>query len=389
MADIAATWMRGGTSKCWVFQRDELEVPGWSRDDVLLRVFGSPDPRQVDGVGGGTSTTSKAVIVSPSAAGTDWDVDYTFAQVGIEEQRVDWGSNCGNCSSVIGLYAVRNGWVPAVADETVVRVHNTNTNQLIMLHVRTPGGVIDENGTEFIPGVPFPGIGVQLSFVDPAGVTTGALFPSGSVTDTLDGPDGPVEVTLIDAGAPVVIVSADAVGLTGNETPSEMDARPDVLALLEDLRRQGAVKMALAADKASAARAIPKLALVAEASGDDADLTVRMASMGKVHPALAITGSVALTMAAREPGSVIAQRMPTLTGEEFRMATPAGVVTTWTGEHSGAPFVRVLRTTRRLAEATLILPDREVTPPAAVSSDKSTSSHFSAPRTHERVGGDR
>ena len=157
MADIAATWMRGGTSKCWVFQRDELEVPGWSRDDVLLRVFGSPDPRQVDGVGGGTSTTSKAVIVSPSAAGTDWDVDYTFAQVGIEEQRVDWGSNCGNCSSVIGLYAVRNGWVPAVADETVVRVHNTNTNQLIMLHVRTPGGVVDETRDRVHPGRAVPG----------------------------------------------------------------------------------------------------------------------------------------------------------------------------------------------------------------------------------------
>jgi 2-methylaconitate cis-trans-isomerase PrpF len=385
MADIAASWMRGGTSKCWVFQRDELEVPGWSRDDVLLRLFGSPDPRQLDGIGGGTSTTSKAVIVSPSAAGTDWDVDYTFAQVGIEEQRVDWGSNCGNCSSVIGLYAVRNGWVPAVADETVVRVHNTNTNQLIMLHVRTPGGVVDESGTELIPGVPFPGVGVELSFIDPAGVTTGALFPSGSVTDTLDGPDGPVEVTLIDAGAPVVIVPAAAVGLTGNETPSEVDARPDLLALLDDLRRQGAVKMALAADKASAARAIPKLALIAQASGGNVDLTVRMASMGKVHPALAITGSVALTMAAREPGSVITQRMPVLTGEEFRMATPAGVVTTWTGEHSGAPFVRVLRTTRRLAEAALILPDRDVTPAAAVASDPLARSAVQP--THEEVGG--
>ena len=206
------------------------------------------------------------------------------------------------------------------------------------------------------------------------------------MTDTLDGPDGPVEVTLIDAGAPVVIVPADAVGLTGNETPSEVDARPDVLALLEDLRRQGAVRMALAADKASAARAIPKLALVAEASGDDADLTVRMASMGKVHPALAITGSVALTMAAREPGSVIAQRMPALTGEEFRMATPAGVVTTWTGEHSGAPFVRVLRTTRRLAEATLILPDREVTPPAAFSTQIRTTSSHSQRSAHTRRG---
>jgi 2-methylaconitate isomerase len=389
MAEVAATWMRGGTSKCWVFQRDDLEVPGWSRDDVLLRLFGSPDPRQLDGVGGGTSTTSKAVIVSPSAAGTDWDVDYTFAQVGIEEQRVDWGSNCGNCSSVIGLYAVRNGWVPAVADETVVRVHNTNTNQLIMLYVRTPGGVVDENGTELIPGVPFPGIGVRLSFVDPAGVTTGALFPSGSVTDTLDGPDGPVEVTLIDAGAPVVIVPADGVGLTGNETPAEVDARPDLLALLDDLRRQGAVKMALAADKASAARAIPKLALVAEASGDDVDLTVRMASMGKVHPALAITGSVALTMAAREPGSVIAQRMPALTGEEFRMATPAGIVTTWTGEHSGAPFVRVLRTTRRLAEATLVLPDRDDFSAAAAGTQPSMLAHSGVQHTHEGVGENR
>ncbi len=389
MADIAASWMRGGTSKCWVFQRDELEVPGWSRDQVLLRLFGSPDPRQVDGVGGGTSTTSKAVIVSPAAADADWDVDYTFAQVAVEEQGVDWGSNCGNCSSVVGLYAVRNGWVPAVADETVVRVHNTNTGQLIMLKVRTPGGVVDERGNESIPGVPFPGVGVQMSFVDPGGLTTGALFPSGSVTDVLDGPDGPVEATLIDAGAPVVILLADAVGLTGSETPSEVDARPDVLALLEDLRRQGAVKMALASDKASAARAIPKLALVAAASGDDADLTVRMASMGKVHPALAITGSVALTMAAREPGSVIAQRMPALTGEEFRMATPAGIVTTRTGEHFGAPFVSVLRTTRRLAEATLILPDRDVTPPAAASTDPSTSSHSSVQRTHERVGGNR
>ncbi len=206
------------------------------------------------------------------------------------------------------------------------------------------------------------------------------------MTDTLDGPDGPVEVTLIDAGAPVVIVPADGVGLTGNETPAEVDARPDLLALLDDLRRQGAVKMALAADKASAARAIPKLALVAEASGDDVDLTVRMASMGKVHPALAITGSVALTMAAREPGSVIAQRMPALTGEEFRMATPAGIVTTWTGEHSGAPFVRVLRTTRRLAEATLVLPDRDVVSAAAAGADPSTLAHSGAQRTHEGVG---
>ncbi len=386
MTEVAATWMRGGTSKCWVFAREALEIPGWSRDDVLLRLFGSPDPRQVDGVGGGTSTTSKAVIVSQAAAGTDWDVDYTFAQVAVEEQRVDWGSNCGNCSSVVGLYAVRRGWVPTTAGETVVRVRNTNTDQLILLHVRTPDGVLDERGTEWIPGVPFPGISARMSFVDPGGRTTGALFPSGAAIDVLDGPSGPLEATMIDAGAPVVIVPAEAVGLTGRETPAEVDARPDVLAVLDDVRRQGAVKMALASDKGSAARAIPKLALVAAPEGDDSDLSVRMLSMGKVHPALAITGCVALTMAAREPGTVISQRIAELTGEEFRMSTPAGVVTSWTREYAGAPAVAVLRTTRLLAEATLPLPDHEDRPPSPAGTDAAPSSQDEAHGPDERLG---
>jgi 2-methylaconitate isomerase len=357
MTDIAATWMRGGTSKCWVFERDQLDVPGWSMNSVLLRVFGSPDPRQVDGVGGGTSTTSKAVIVSPSAAGTDWDVDYTFGQVATEELRVDWGSNCGNCSSVVGLYAVRRGWVKPVADETVVRVHNTNTGQLILLEVGTPGGVVDESGSVHIPGVPFPGVGVHMWFVDPAGRTTGTLFPTGTMTDIVNGPAGPVTVTLIDAGAPLVIVPAEAVGVTGSETPAQLDGRPEVLALLDDMRRQAAVKMGLATDKASAERAVPKLALVADAGGKDVDLQVRMLSMGRVHPALAITGSIALTMAARDEQTVIGQQIGAASGDQVRMSTPAGVVMTRIGEYDGQVAIGVLRTTRRLAEASLVLPD--------------------------------
>jgi 2-methylaconitate cis-trans-isomerase PrpF len=356
--EIVSTWMRGGTSKCWVFDRDQLTVPDRSVDEVLLRLFGSPDPRQVDGIGGGTSTTSKAVIVSRSDE-ADADVDYTFAQVAVEESRVDWGSNCGNCSSVVGLYALRRGWVPVAADDTVVRVRNTNTGQLILLQLRTPGGRVDEQGSEWIPGVPFPGVGVRMWFVDPAGRTTGSLFPSGSVTDTLDGPDGAVTVTLVDAGAPVVIVPARAVGLTGAEAPSDIDTRPDILRLLDGLRRQGAVRMGLVADPASAERAIPKLALVAAAPEDDVDLVVRMLSMGRVHPALAITGSVALTMAARVPGSVVAHVAGAVSGEALRMSTPAGVVTTWTGAHEGRLSVGVLRTTRRLADALLHLPDLE------------------------------
>jgi 2-methylaconitate cis-trans-isomerase PrpF len=366
MAEIVSTWMRGGTSKCWVFDRSQLEVADRSVDDVLLRVFGSPDPRQVDGVGGGTSTTSKAVILSRALA-DDVDVDYTFAQVVVDEARVDWASNCGNCSSVVGLYAVRRGWVPAESDVTVVRIRNTNTGQLIVLDVQTPGGVLDERGREWIPGVPFPGIGVRMWFVDPAGRTTGSLFPTGNATDALPGRDGPVDVTLVDAGAPVVIVRAETVGVSVGDSPAELDARPDLLALLDDLRREGAVRMGLAPDKASAARAVPKLAVVASPdSGGDADLVVRMLSMGRLHPALAITGSVALTMAARDPGSVIAHPSGPVTGEQVRMMTPAGLVTTWTGDYEGQVAVGVMRTTRRLAEATLILPDEEEQPASTV-----------------------
>jgi 2-methylaconitate cis-trans-isomerase PrpF len=360
MPEIVATWMRGGTSKCWVFDRSQLEVTGRSVDDVLLRVFGSPDPRQVDGVGGGTSTTSKAVIVSP-ATGGEVDVDYTFAQVGVDEPRVDWGSNCGNCSSVVGLYAVRRGWVHVDPEVTVVRVRNTNTGQLIVLQVPTPGGVLEENGQDWIPGVPFPGTGIRMWFVDPAGRTTGSLFPTGSATDTVSTLGGErVVVTLVDAGAPVVIVRAEAVGVAVTETAADLDAREDLLALLEDLRREGAVRMGLAPDKASAARAVPKLAIVSTPAPDQGvDLMVRMLSMGRVHPALAITGSVALTMTAREPGSVIGQHGGAITGEQVRMMTPAGLVTTWTGEHDGQVAVGVLRTARRLAEATLILPEQK------------------------------
>lgn len=366
MEEVASTWMRGGTSKCWVFDRRQLEIADRSVDDVLLRLFGSPDARQVDGVGGGTSTTSKAVILSRALA-ADVDVDYTFAQVVVDEARVDWASNCGNCSSVVGLYAVRHGWVRAEADVTVVRIRNTNTGQLIVLEVPTPGGVLDERGREWIPGVPFPGVGVRMWFVDPAGRTTGSLFPTGNPTDALPGREGPVEATLVDAGAPVVIVRADAVGVSVIESPAELGARPDLLALLDDLRREGAVRMGLAPEAASATRAVPKLALVASPEpGDEADVVVRMLSMGRLHPALAITGSVALTMAARDPESVIGRHGGPVTGEQVRMMTPAGLVTTWTGEYEGLVSVGVMRTTRRLAEATLILPDEDEQQASAV-----------------------
>ncbi|HEU4668141.1 MAG TPA: PrpF domain-containing protein [Arthrobacter sp.] len=357
MFRIPAAWMRGGTSKCWVFEWDNLQVPGKSVDEVLLRLFGSPDNRQIDGVGGGTSTTSKAVILSRSAS-AEADVDYTFAQVAVEEHKVDWGSNCGNCSAVVAPYAIDRGWVDAGQDTTSVRTLNTNTDQLILQKVSTPDGKLQEAGTLMIPGVPFPGLSVGMGFFDPAGRTTGKLFPTGEPVEkvTFDGREVPA--TLIDAGAPLVILEAASVGLTGHETAGEIDGQAELLVHLDDVRRDAAVRMGLAATRAEAERAIPKLALVARASSDDdADLVVRMLSMGKLHPALAITGSVALTMAAQHEGTVVRDLMTTLASSGLAMRTPAGLVQTWAETRDGVPVVGTLRSARRLADAELLLPE--------------------------------
>jgi 2-methylaconitate cis-trans-isomerase PrpF len=318
----------------------------------------------VDGVGGGTSTTSKAVIVSRSTESAS-DVDYTFAQVGTDQPVVDWASNCGNCSAVVGLYAVRRGWVAVDQETTPVRVRNTNTGQLIVLQVPTPGGALEETGSEWIPGVPFPGTGVRMWFVDPAGRTTGRLFPTGAPSDLLHVDQAAYEVTLVDAGAPLVVVRASAFGLGGAEGPAEIDAQPGLLEQMDRLRREAAVAMGMAPTSQAAARAVPKLALVAASTDGGSDLVVRMLSMGRVHPALAITGSVGLTLAARAVGTVVREIVGEPGGDRLDLETPAGVVRTWTGEHDGKLAVAVTRTTRTLAEATLLLPDHE-TPRAAL-----------------------
>ena len=207
---IEAEWMRGGTSKCWVFEAGHLN-DSTSLDSLLPRVFGSPDSRQIDGVGGATSTTSKAMILHRPAE-EDIDVDFTFAQVGIEEAAVDWGSNCGNCSAVVGLYAIEKGWVVPSGDVTRIVTRNTNTGQIIVQRVATPAGALPIVPDAQMPGVPFPGYRVGLGFQDPAGKTTGALLPSGSTTDTITAGGTRWTVSMVDAGAPVVIVRAEDLG---------------------------------------------------------------------------------------------------------------------------------------------------------------------------------
>lgn len=352
---VSATWMRGGTSKCWVFDRAELEIPGATIDEVLLRLFGSPDPRQLDGIGGATSTTSKAVILSRSDS-DDADVEYTFAQVGIDEAKVDWGSNCGNCSSVVAPYALEQGWVRAVDGETMVRVRNTNTDQVIWQRVATPGGVWDPRLDTRIPGVVFPGTEVGLGFVNPAGRTTGRLLPTGAARDAVEIDGEPVPVTLVDAGAPLVIIPADAAGLADEPHAHWSAAAAEQLPRFDAIRRAGAVRMGMVAHPDDAERAIPKLAIVGPAREATADLEVLMMSMGKPHPAVPVTGSVGLTVAAGLDGSVVADAVAKPPGDDLRLRTPAGVVSTWRRTIGEDDVVGTIRTARTIARSTLLLP---------------------------------
>jgi 2-methylaconitate cis-trans-isomerase PrpF len=355
---IEAEWMRGGTSKCWVFETGQLGGTGTSPDVLLPRLFGSPDHRQIDGVGGATSTTSKAMILHRPDGG-DVDVEFTFAQVGIEEAAVDWGSNCGNCSAVVGLYAIEKGWVEPSGDVTKIVTRNTNTGQIIIQRVSTPSGALPIVPEAHMPGVPFPGYRVGLGFQDPAGKTTGKLLPTGSATDTITAGGTRWTVSMVDAGAPVVILRAEDLGLDPERYDTWFAGVELQLETLEHIRRQAAVRMGLAATTTEAARAIPKVAIAAAPAQADtaSDVSVMMLSMGKPHPALAITGSIALTLAARTPGTVLNEITGNTVQPTLRLRTPAGVIETWSEEQSGSLLVGVDRTARTLATTTIHLPE--------------------------------
>ena len=303
---IEAEWMRGGTSKCWVFEAGHLQDGGTSLDVLLPRLFGSPDPRQIDGVGGATSTTSKAMILHRPAE-EDIDVEFTFAQVGIEEAAVDWGSNCGNCSAVVGLYAIEKGWVIPSGDVTRIVTRNTNTGQIIVQRVATPAGALPIVPDAQMPGVPFPGYRVGLGFQDPAGKTTGALLPTGSATDTITAGGTRWTVSMVDAGAPVVIVRAEELGLDPARYDSWLAGRGTAAGDAgTDPAAGGGADGTGSHHRRRRRGPSPSSPLPPPPRrGPGCDVNVMMLSMGRPHPALAITGSIALTLAARTPGTVL------------------------------------------------------------------------------------
>ncbi len=317
---IPTVMMRGGTSKGLFFHQNHLPSDAAVRDRVLLAAYGSPDPgrRQIDGVGGGVSTTSKAAIISASPS-PDYDVVYNFGQVSLDRPIVDFKGNCGNISSAVGPFAVDEGLVPVVEPITRVRIHQQNTNKLIIAEVPVKDGHAQVDGDYAIDGVPGAGAKIVLRFVDPGGSLTGRLFPTGNRKDALDVPGaGMIDITFIDAANPVVLVPATAIGLTGTEI-DRIDADAQIRQLLEIIRCRAAVMVGLADSEAQATRssqAVPKIAMVAPSqdyvtsggkniTAGDIDLTARMMSMGTLHRAFAVSGAVSVAGAAMIPGTVV------------------------------------------------------------------------------------
>jgi 2-methylaconitate cis-trans-isomerase PrpF len=362
--------MRGGTSKCWLFNAVDVE-PVVQRlgdlDGLLASAFGSGDALQLDGVGGGSSTTSKAAIVRRSTE-PGIDVDYLFAQVAIGHRDVEWGSNCGNCATAIGLYALQSGLVAVDRVRTTIRMRNQNTGSVLAAQIATPRGLVPTVGDARVPGTNALGVPVSLVFTDIT-PSARALFPTGRAVDKITAGGSTYRGTLVAAGAPAALFAADQFGLTGVEGN---DAIADRLPLLVELRRQSALAMGLSKPTDPVAHAIPKVGVVGAprdyrtSSGQlidagDYDVSVRMVSMLAPHPSIGLTSAVAIAAAATVASSVVADIAGGRPAESrrVRLGTPAGVVSAEiTVSDSGLPdTVTLHRAARRIATAELFIAD--------------------------------
>ncbi|HBQ06391.1 MAG TPA: 2-methylaconitate cis-trans isomerase PrpF, partial [Halomonas sp.] len=343
---IPATYMRGGTSKGVFFTLSDLptaaQVPGEARDKLLLRVIGSPDPyeKQIDGMGGATSSTSKTVILSKSDS-PDHDVDYLFGQVSIDKPFVDWSGNCGNLSAAVGPYAIANGLVdPAKVPRNgiaEVRIWQANIQKTIVAQVPMAEGEVQETGDFELDGVTFPAAEIPVAFIDPAD-GEGAIFPTGNVVDDLEVPGvGVLKATLINAGIPTVFVNAEALGYTGCELQEAINGDAKALEMFETIRAHGAVRMGLIShvEEAASRQHTPKVAFVAPAASymassgkavnaEDIDLVVRALSMGKLHHAMMGTAAVAIGAAAAIQGTLVNLAAGGIEREAVTFGHPSG-----------------------------------------------------------------
>lgn len=352
--------MRGGTSKGVFLAFEHMPTNQLLWEDFLLDIMGSPDRRQIDGLGGANSLTSKAAIIKKSDL-EGIDVEYTFAQISIENQMVDFKGNCGNISSAVGPYAIQQGLVPAKEPITTVRIFNTNTQKVIIAEVEVENEQVKTDGSCSIPGVPGTGSPIYLSFTRAEGAVTGKLFPTGNPIDIIETPSGSIPISIIDVANPLVFVRAQDIGLTGTELPHEYSQ--EKLKEMEEIRSMAA-EMCQFSQKEEATKkspAVPKMTVIAppmdytdltgvERKASDMDLIIRMMSMQKPHQALAITGAICTTAGAFLKDTILSN-IVTVTEEVVRLAHPAGIMQTKVDILAGhIAAIKVVRTARTILE---------------------------------------
>jgi 2-methylaconitate cis-trans-isomerase PrpF len=360
---IPAVYMRGGTSRCLVFHEKDLPPAGAARDRLLLAALGSPDPygRQLNGLGGGISSLSKACIIGP-ATHPDAQVDYTFAQIEVKSPVVDYKGNCGNCSSAVGPFAIDEGLVNVTSGVTKVRFHNTNTGKVIVAHVPVTEGQAAVEGDFELAGVAGRGARIALDFLDPGGAGTGRLLPTGQPREIIDG----IEASLVDATNAVVFVRAKDLGISGIESPAAIDADGPLTDRLERIRVEAGRRMGITGSAAA-----PKIAVVTAPTAftgldgvvydpDAVDVVGRAMSMGNCHRAVPLTVSMCLAVAARISGTVVHEVASGRPGD-IRLGHPSGVlpIDASVTAKDGAPWaekVTVYRTARRLMEGFVRVP---------------------------------
>jgi 2-methylaconitate cis-trans-isomerase PrpF len=338
LISVRATLMRGGSSKGLYFLGSDLPAEKPMRDAVLLASYGSPDARQVDGLGGADPLTSKAAIVDVSER-DDADVEYTFCQVGIEDAAVSTGGNCGNMLSGVGAFAILRGLVKGVDPITTVRIFTTNTQQVVIASIPTQKGMPIWDGDCSIAGVPDTGATIRLDFGDCSGAVSGKLLPTGRSIDMVQINHKEIPLSLIDAATPFVFVRASDIGVTGYETPDQMRNNSSLMATLEQVRSWAAVQLGIVSNPEEALAKspnVPRVMMIAPAadyetpqgklvSKADADVCVRQLSMQKPHKALAVTGAACAAVASAVPGSLLQQLIGGVK-DVVRLGHPSGVL---------------------------------------------------------------
>lgn len=341
MISVPVSIVRGGTSKGIFILKNKLPTDVVLRDKIILAIFGSPDLRQVDGIGGADPLTSKLAIIGPSTR-PDADVDYIFGQVSITAPFIDYAGNCGNISSAVGSFAIDRGMVKITEPITAVRIHMVNTGRLLTAYIPVEDGEPCVDGDYAIDGVPGFGAKIDIDWADCGGETTGKILPTGSVAEHIEAQGKNYNVSIVDAGNVTVFINAEALGLTGAETPTEIETDKELMALIEEIRGKAACRAGLLEDWKQSTVSCPYAPFFSIISAsqthqtfngkniktEDIDVVSRLLFMQQVHKAHPVTGTVALGCAARIPGTIVHQRLASVAhnADELHIGHPSGII---------------------------------------------------------------